>query len=232
MLRFTKFGSGVKLYLNGGTGVDNATQVMTGPVENQAVAVPYQWYALSGQSGTPPQAATSVFGSLWENESEYFKQNNRIIIAIKVEKDSYDTGYSFEYYASGEEYPWYWNFLFTQTTGQHGRLKLYFLGGCSVVIVLLIFCVLIGALRSCCKKKGATDNQVNTVKIVQGEEDQNIYNESSNDTQGNHEDVMKLESIVPDSGLNPPQVGIEMGALKPTIGRVGEYQRRQIDQDI
>ena len=41
LVRFTKFGSGVKIYLNGGTGIDNATQVMTGPDENQAVAIPY-----------------------------------------------------------------------------------------------------------------------------------------------------------------------------------------------
>ena len=46
LLRFTKFGKGVKIYLNGGTGIDNATQVMTGPDDNQAVGVPYQWYAL------------------------------------------------------------------------------------------------------------------------------------------------------------------------------------------
>ena len=32
--------------MNGGTGIDNATQVMTGPVDNQAVKVPYQWYVL------------------------------------------------------------------------------------------------------------------------------------------------------------------------------------------
>lgn len=41
LMRFTKFGSGVKIYLNGGTGIDNATQVMTGPDENQAVVTPY-----------------------------------------------------------------------------------------------------------------------------------------------------------------------------------------------
>lgn len=96
-----------------------------------------------------------------------------------------------------------------------------------MIIVLLAFCILVGALcNCCCKKKGNNDNQINTVKIVQGEEDRDIYQDSSNDTQGNQEDVMRLESILPDSELNPPNGSVEMGALRPTIGKVGAYQRR------
>ena len=71
-------------------------------------------------------------------------------------------------------------------------------------MVILIFCILIGAIKSCCKKK-----EVVSAKTVQGEEedDEDIFSVA---TQGNREeDVMRLESIVPESELNPPH--IEMG---------------------
>ena len=47
-MRFTKLGSGVSAYLNSGTGIDNATQVMTGPEENKAIEEPTEWYTLPG----------------------------------------------------------------------------------------------------------------------------------------------------------------------------------------
>jgi hypothetical protein len=44
---------------------------------------------------------------------------------------------------------------------------------------------------------------------------------------------MKIESIVPDSELNPPNINIEMNDLMPTsIYKVGKYQRRKLDEEV
>lgn len=131
-IKFNQVDEGVKLYINYGSDIRNAS-LSPGTIDNET--------------------QIAVNGEFQIDGSENF-----VLVAIP-EKDNFKTTFEFEYWTVGEVYPWYEAAYYKMFANQkYGDELQIMVLACLGLCVLLGFCCICCCIRNCLNKNKVGDN--------------------------------------------------------------------------